>query len=358
MPTRIPVAVLGATGSVGQRFLTLLARHPWFEIAALTASERSVGKTYGEAVCWVQSQPLPPEVAAMPVVPCEPSARIPLAFSALEAEAAGEIESSFARSGCVVVSNAKSHRMDKDVPLIVPEVNPDHLELVRHSRYRPGAILTNPNCSTIGLALALKPIHDRFGVERVSVVTMQAISGAGLPGVASYEILDNVIPFISGEEEKLQAESRKIFGALRDREIVDADIRVSAQCNRVPVLDGHLLAVSIELERKATLEDVRDCLDSFRAEPQQRSLPTAPRKPIHVLSGERDPQPRLHRDLDSGMAVSLGRLRPCSVLDFKFVALTHNTVRGAAGGALLVAELAVARGVLESRALQSATTTG
>jgi aspartate-semialdehyde dehydrogenase len=355
---RIPVSVLGATGSVGQRFICLLARHPWFEIAALTASPRSTGKSYGQAVRWVQSQPLPREIAAMPVVENEPSTRIPIAFSALDASVAGEVEANFARAGSLVVSNASAHRMDPDVPLVVPEVNPDHLELARHSRHPPGAILANPNCSTIGLVLALKPIRDRFGVGRVSVVTMQAISGAGLPGVASYEILDNVIPFIAGEEEKLQEESRKIFGTLRRGKVAEADLRVSAQCNRVPVVDGHLLAISFELERKASLEEVRGCWSGFRGAPQEMELPSAPRKPVHVLEGECYPQPRLHRDLDSGMAVTVGRLRPCSVLDFKFVALSHNTVRGAAGGALLLAELAVARGLLETHAIPAANTTG
>jgi aspartate-semialdehyde dehydrogenase len=340
---KIKVAVLGATGSVGQKFVTLVTEHPWFELVALTASDRSAGKRYGESVRWVQSSPLAELAAGMDLLRSEPTFEAQLVFSALDADVAGEIESAFAARGALVVSNAKSHRMDADVPLVVPEVNPEHLALARSSRYRPGAIVTNPNCSTIGLTMALKPLWDRFGVRRVFVVTMQAVSGAGLPGVASYEILDNVIPFISGEEEKMERESRKILGRFSDGEVREADISISAQCNRVPVLDGHMLSVSVALETKATLEDVRKAWTSFTAEPQSRNLPTAPRNPIHYLASESSPQPRLHRDLERGMAVAVGRLRPCTLLDFKFTALSHNTMRGAAGGALLLGELLAAR---------------
>lgn len=328
---------------MGQKFVTLVTEHPWFELAALTASDRSAGKSYGDAVRWVQSSPLTERVAGMELRRSEPSFEAPLVFSALDAEVAGEIESDFASRGALVVSNARSHRMDPDVPLVVPEVNPDHLVLARTSRYRPGAIVTNPNCSTIGLTMALKPLWDRFGIRRVFVVTMQAVSGAGLPGVASYEILDNVIPFISGEEEKMERESRKILGTLSGEGVREAELRLSAQCNRVPVLDGHMLAVSVELDRKASLDDVRQAWVSFTSEPQSRNLPTAPRNPVHYLASEESPQPRLHRDLDRGMAIAVGRLRPCSLLDFKFTALSHNTMRGAAGGALLLAELLVAQ---------------
>lgn len=340
---KIPVGVLGATGSVGQKLVTLITEHPWFELAAVTASDRSAGKRYGDAVRWVQSAPPADRVASMELLRSEPGFEAPLVFSALDAEVAGDIESDFARRGTLVVSNAKSHRMDADVPLVVPEVNPGHLALTRSSRYHPGAIVTNPNCSTIGLTMALKPLWDRFGVRQVFVVTMQAVSGAGIPGVASYEILDNVIPFISGEEEKMERESRKILGSLSNGEVREAELRVSAQCNRVPVIDGHMLSVSVELETKAPLEEVREAWTSFTAEPQSRNLPTAPRNPIHYLASENSPQPRLHRDLDRGMAVAVGRLRPCSILDYKFVALSHNTMRGAAGGALLLAELLVAQ---------------
>jgi aspartate-semialdehyde dehydrogenase len=337
---KTPVAILGATGTVGQRFLTLLEDHPWFEVTALTASERSQGKPYRDAARWVQATPLPERFAGMEVLPTAPPLDCPLVFSALDASVAGDVETAFAQAGHLVVSNAKSHRLDADVPLVIPEVNPAHLELARSSPHAPGAIVTNPNCSTIGLVLALKPLADAFGIKKVSVVTMQAISGAGLPGVASYEIADNVVPYIPGEEDKMQAETRKILG--------DDDLILSAQCNRVPVLDGHLQCVSVELDRKADETAVRDAWERFEAEPQKLDLPSAPKRPIHYLEGDAAPQPRLHRELDKGMAASVGRLRPCPLFDYKFVTLSHNTLRGAAGGALLLAELAVARGLLET----------
>jgi aspartate-semialdehyde dehydrogenase len=340
---KTPVAVLGATGTVGQRFLTLLDDHPWFEVAALTASDRSAGKAYGDAVRWVQATPLPRRFAEMEVLPTKPgilSGDCPLVFSALDASVAGEAETAFAKKGHLVVSNAKSHRLDQDVPLVVPEVNAEHLELARSSPHAPGAIVANPNCSTIGLVLALKPLADEFGIKKVSVVTMQAISGAGLPGVASYEISDNVVPYIAGEEDKMQAETRKILD--------DDDLILSPQCNRVPVLDGHLQCVSVELDRKAEPSALRAAWEEFEGEPQRLDLPTAPRRPVHYLEGDASPQPRLHRELDKGMAASVGRLRPCPLFDYKFVTLSHNTLRGAAGGALLLAELAVAKGLLET----------
>lgn len=337
---KTPVAVLGATGTVGQRFLTLLEDHPWFEVTALTASERSRGKLYRDAARWVQATPLPERFAAMEILPTAPPLDCPLVFSALDASVAGEAETAFAQAGHLVVSNAKSHRLDPDVPLVIPEVNAAHLELARRTPHAPGAIVTNPNCSTIGLVLALKPLADEFGIKKVSVVTMQAISGAGLPGVASYEIADNVVPYIPGEEDKMQAETRKILG--------DDELILSAQCNRVPVVDGHLQCVAVELDRKADETAVRDAWERFEAEPQKLNLPSAPKRPIHYLEGNAAPQPRLHRDLEKGMAVSVGRLRPCPLFDYKFVTLSHNTLRGAAGGALLLAELAVARGFLET----------
>ena len=343
---RIPVAVLGATGSVGQRFVALLHGHPWFELTAVAASERSAGKRYRDAVRWMQSSPLPRAIADLEVVNAGTPSGVALVFSALDADVAGPIEETWARAGALVVSNAKSHRYDADVPLVVPEVNGDHLALVREQRYGRGAIITNPNCSTIGLTLALKPLADAFGLSRIHVVTLQAISGAGLPGVPSYEILDNVVPFISGEEEKIQRETRKILGRLDGNRVQDAEIVVSAQCNRVPVVDGHTECVSIELGRRASLEEVRDALADFTAEPQALGLPSAPERPVHLHAADAHPQPRLHRDLDRGMATSVGRLRPCEILDYKFVLLSHNTIRGAAGGALLAAELAIARGLL------------
>ncbi len=344
--SKIPVGVLGATGSVGQRFVALLARHPWFELAALTASERSAGRSYGEAARWVQEEPLPPAVAAMEVLPTAPPLPCRLLFSALDAAAADSAETELAEAGHFVVSNAKSHRMDPDVPLIVPEVNPDHLELMRQQTFGEGAIVTNPNCSTIGLVIALKPLADAFGIRQAHVVTMQALSGAGIPGVPSMAAVDNLIPYIPGEEDKLESETRKILGRLQGGVIAPAAVDVSAQCNRVAVSDGHTECVSVRLERPAGLDEVRQALAEFRAEPQELTLPTAPQRPILVAENPDRPQPRLDRNRDQGMAVTVGRLRPCPLFDYKFVALSHNTLRGAAGGSILVAELALARGLV------------
>jgi aspartate-semialdehyde dehydrogenase len=348
---KIPVAVLGATGSVGQRFVALLAEHPWFEVRALAASERSAGKTYAEAVDWVQAGPVPAGAAGMEIAGATPEevTGCPLVFSSLDAAVAGPVEEAFARAGCVVVSNARSHRMDADVPLLVPEVNAEHLALAQRQR-GPGMILTNPNCSTIGLVLALKPLADVFGVAEVHVVTMQALSGAGLPGVPGMRAVDNVVPFIGGEEEKMESETLKILGRLDGEGIVPADVRVSASCNRVAVIDGHLQCVSVRLRTRASADDVRRAWIAFEGEPQRLRLPSAPVPVLHWLPEEDAPQPRLHRDLGRGMAASVGRLRRCNVLDWKFVTLSHNTVRGAAGGALLVAELAVEKGCLAGHA--------
>lgn len=344
---KIPVAVLGATGTVGQRFVSLLVDHPWFELVALTGSERSAGRRYGEAVHWIQGSRLPPAVAEMVIDFDRPSRPVALAFSALTSDVAGPLETSLAEEGLFVVSNASSHRMDPDVPLVVPEVNPDHLALVRHQRFPGGgALATNPNCSTIGLVLALKPLHDAFGLEAVSVVTMQAVSGAGLPGVPSLAIVDNVIPWIGGEEEKLESETLKILGRLDEATVSPATIAVSAQCNRVPVLDGHLECVSFRLATEATAEEIAAVLTAFSGEPQALALPSAPSPPILVADRLDRPQPRLDRDAGRGMAVTVGRLRPCPLLGWKMVLLSHNTVRGAAGGALLVGELAMAQGLI------------
>ncbi len=344
------MAVLGATGSVGQRFVALLTQHPWFEIRVLTASERSAGRRYCDAATWVQASPLPGSAAERVLEPTEPEATegCPLVFSALDAAAAGPAEEAFAAAGRLVVSNARSHRMDPEVPLVVPEVNGDHLALVPppEDRGGRGAILTNPNCSTIGLVLALKPLVDAFGVERVNVVTLQAVSGAGFPGVSSMQIVDNTVPFISGEEEKLESEPRKILGRLKGGRIAESEIVVSAQCNRVAVVDGHTLCVSVALGRKASAQKLREAWERFSAAPQEQELPSAPRRPVHFLDAPDAPQPRLHRELERGMAVAVGRVRPCPLLDFKFVTLSHNTLRGAAGGSLLLAEQAVMQGLL------------
>jgi len=355
-PSRqIPVAVLGATGSVGQRFAALLADHPWFSVAYLAASERSAGLPYREAVRWVQPTPLPEELAEMPVVACHPDAvgGCRLAFSALGSSVAQETEAAFAAAGCWVVSNASSHRMHPLVPLVVPEVNPDHLDLAPRQRFGPGRILTNPNCSTIGLTLALKPLVDAFGVEACHVVTMQGLSGAGLTGVPGMQVPDNVIPYIAGEEEKFENEAAKILGRLGDEGIAPYPLTISAHCNRVPVSDGHTECVSVKLGGPATAEQVIEAWSSFAGEPQRRELPSAPRPVIHYLTQQDAPQPRLHRDLGRGMAISIGRLRPCPLLDYRFVTLSHNTIRGAAGGSILLAELAIARGLLEGEQASS-----
>lgn len=335
---KIPVAILGATGSVGQRFVELLSNHPWFQIVALAASERSLGKSYGEAVNWLMPTTLPREIANMPVLACNPTIQGKLAFSALDSSVAGEIENSFAEAGWLVVSNARNHRMQPDVPLLIPEVNSDHLKLLNKQKFPQGKIITNPNCSTIGLALALKPLYDLFGLKSVHVVTMQAVSGAGYPGVASMDIMDNVIPFISGEEQKMESEPLKIFGRYREDGIEPAIFSISAHCNRVAVMDGHTECVSIKLSEKANEKDIIDAWNSFSAEPQSLNLPFAPKRPIHYLEEKNFPQPKLHRNLDKGMAVAIGRLRKCPLFDFKFAILSHNTIRGAAGGAILCAE--------------------
>ena len=353
---RVPVAILGATGSVGQRFIQLLAGHPWFEIKVLTASERSAGKRYQEAANWVQATAIPPQVAELELRETVPSSAegCRVAFSALDSSIAGEAEEAFAEAGYVVVSNSKNHRMDPDVPLMVPEVNADHLALLRHQRFEgSGAILTNPNCSTIGLMLALKPLVQEFGVERVHVVTMQAVSGAGLDGVPSMNAIDNLVPFIPGEEDKVETEARKILGHVENGKITGHDVTISATCNRVPVIDGHTLCVSVGLKAKASPMDLCEAWENFAGQPQLLNLPLAPAQPVHYLEGDGVPQPRLHRDLERGMAASVGRLRPCSLFDYKFVTLSHNTVRGAAGGAVLVAELAIARGFVEGVQVES-----
>lgn len=337
---KIPIGILGATGSVGQKFIELLSTHPWFEITALAASERSVGKKYKDAANWFQSSELPSLVAEMIVQPCEPTLSCRIVFSGLDSDVAGEIETQFACAGYIVISNSKNHRMDEAVPLLIPEVNPDHLELVRSQSFpNGGMIITNPNCSTVGLALALKPLVDRFGVEKVSVVTMQAISGAGYPGVSALDIVDNVIPYIGGEEGKMETEPLKIFGSFEHGCITPAQMQLSASCNRVAVIDGHMECVSVSLSKEAVAEEIIHAWQTFSAEPQTLFLPTAPTHPTQYFFEDHFPQPRKHRMLGNGMTASIGRLRPCPIFGWKFVVLSHNTIRGAAGGAILNAEL-------------------
>lgn len=344
---KIPVAVLGATGSVGQRFIQLLENHPWFEVKEIAASEKSSGKSYRDAVNWVQSTPMPDSAANLVVKNCEPDLECKLVFSGLDSSVAGEVETAFASKGYVVVSNSKNHRMDDDVPLLVPEINADHLELIKQQKFNGGCIVTNPNCSTIGLVLALKPLYDAFGIEAVNVVTMQGLSGAGYPGVSSLDIVDNVIPFIGGEESKVEKEPQKILGSLNGSSIIYPEFKISAQCNRVAVIDGHTECVQVKLRKKTSVEDIKDVWNNFSGEPQKLNLPSAPAKPVHYFEEVKYPQPRIHRNIDKGMAVAVGRLREDNLFDYKFVITSHNTIRGAAGGAILCAELMKAKGIVK-----------
>ena len=345
---RIPVAVLGATGSVGQRFIQLLEHNPWFRLHEVVASERSAGKTYAQAANWRLDTLVPAEASKLVVKDLGAELESQLLFSGLDSSVAGDAEDEYANRGCAVISNSRNHRMDDDVPLLIPEINADHVDAIEKQRARrKGYILTNPNCSVIGLAMALAPLERTFGVDKVHVTTMQAITGAGFSGVDSYAIIDNVIPFIgSGEEDKIEKEPRKILGKWDGTRHIDAPITISAQVNRVPVIDGHLMTISAKLRNHASLEDVRAAIESFTGEPQQLGLPSAPKHPLHYIDAPDRPQPRLDRDRERGMAVSIGRLRPCNVLDLRMVALVHNTVRGAAGAAILNAELLQARGLL------------
>ena len=338
---RIDVGILGATGTVGQQFLRLLTKHPWFRPAWLAASERSEGRIYREATAWRLPTPPPPETEQLRVEACAPGRGPKLVFSALDAAAAKDVEPAFAAAGHAIVSNTRTFRMDPSVPLLIPEVNADHLELVtrqRRDRGWSGAIVTNPNCSTVVLAMVLAPLRQ-FGIKSVVVTTMQAVTGAGYPGVPSLDILGNVVPGISGEEEKMESETQKILGALANGVVQPHPVVVSATTTRVPVLDGHTMAISVALETKPPIEDVRRALESFRGRPQELALPSAPAAPIFYHQSADRPQPRLDVDRDGGMTVTVGRLRPCSLFGYKLVAMGHNTVRGAAGAAVLNAEL-------------------
>jgi len=351
MAARIPVGILGATGLVGQRLVQALEDHPWFEVTALAASDNSAGKRYAEAVRWRISADIPTYARDMLVRECTPDFPCRIVFSALPADVAGAIEEQFAAAGYIVSSNARNHRMDPDVPLVIPEVNPDHLDLIpvqqRRRGWSRGFIITNPNCSTIHLVLALKPLHDAFGITKVFVTTMQAVSGAGYPGVPSLDIVDNVIPYIGGEEEKVQTESLKLLGTWHGDRIEMAPIIISAHCNRVATVDGHLECVSVAFRERADLASIERVLTSWRALPQELKLPSAPTAPIVVRREVDRPQPRLDRDIGGAMSSIVGRLRPCPLLDWRFVVLGHNTVRGAAGAALENAELLVARGLVD-----------
>jgi aspartate-semialdehyde dehydrogenase len=349
METRIEVGILGATGMVGQHFVKFLQGHPWFKLTWLGASDRSAGKKYRDAMKWHLAGVTPEDVAGRTVEECKPGNAPRLLFSAMDASVATEIERAFAEAGHVVVSNSKNHRMERDVPLLVPEINPDHLKIVpvqQRQRGWKGQIVTNPNCSTVVLTMGLAPLKP-FGITRVIATTLQAISGAGYPGVPSMDIMGNVIPFIGGEEEKMQQETQKILGEFRGDHIHPLEARVSAHCNRVPVVDGHTVTVSVELSGKAGEAEIRHAFENFTSVPQQRNLPSAPARPVIYMPEHDRPQPRRDVERERGMAAFVGRLRKCPALDWKFVALGHNTVRGAAGAAVLNAELMHSEGMLD-----------
>jgi aspartate-semialdehyde dehydrogenase len=352
-PRRWRAGVLGATGLVGQRLVKLLADHPWFELAEVAASERSAGKSYAEATRWHLDGPIPERARALVVKGLDPSLDCDFVFSALDSSVAGPAEEDFARAGYPVVSNSRNHRMDSDVPLLIPEVNAAHLEAIsvqqKNRGYGSGFIVTNPNCSTAGLVLVLKPLADAFGLERIFVVTLQAVSGAGYPGVASMDIHGNVVPFISGEEEKMESEPQKLLGKWDGKRFVDAGLGLSAHCNRVPVLEGHLECVSLSLKKIASTDEVREALRGFEVSAELASLPSALRHPVLVLDGENRPQPRRDVNAGNGMAAVVGRIRECPLLDIKLTLLSHNLVRGAAGAALLNAELLATRGFFNRR---------
>ncbi|HEU4981531.1 MAG TPA: aspartate-semialdehyde dehydrogenase [Acidobacteriaceae bacterium] len=346
---RQQIGILGATGMVGQRFIQLLENHPWFEVAWLAASDRSSGKKYGDAVKWKLATALPERIANMTVSPAVPDGAPKVIFAALDADIAREMEPAFAAAGCAVISNSSAFRMQEDVPLVIPEVNADHLPILEEQAWRKqsgGYIVTNPNCSAIGLVLVLKPLVERFGVDAIFVSTMQAISGAGYPGVASMDILGNVVPYIKNEEEKMQAETLRLLGSRDGKVVKPLGAKMSAHCNRVSVEDGHTESVSIKLSRKATREEILEAWREFTPL-AGRDLPMAPAQPVEFAGQEDRPQPRLDKMRGKGMAATVGRLRPCGLLDWKFTVLSHNTIRGAAGAALLNAELLVSLGKLD-----------
>jgi len=358
---RRKVGILGATGMVGQRFIQMLSTHPWFEIAWLAASDRSAGKMYGEACRWKLDTPLPAHIATMTVQPNVPELAVgelpKIIFAALDADIARELEPKFATAGCAVISNSSAFRMVGDVPLVVPEVNGDHLEMIEGQSWRRetgGYIVTNPNCCAIGLVLALKPLEERFGIESLFVSTMQAVSGAGYPGVASLDILGNVVPFIKNEEEKLQEEVAKLLGRMHGGAVEMLDMKLSAHCNRVAVEDGHTECVSIKFRKKATREEVLAAWNEFKPMSvpgvgvvDGQHLPSAPEQPVEYDTAIDRPQPRLDKMRGAGMACTVGRLRECTLLDWKFVVLSHNTIRGAAGAAVLNAEVLARLGKLD-----------
>jgi aspartate-semialdehyde dehydrogenase len=351
MSNKRKVAILGATGAVGQRYIQLLQGHPWFEIAVLAASERSAGKKYKDACNWIMESNMPKEIAEMTVAnvdvaSVEKEGDVDIVFSSLPGDLAGSVEAEFA-AFYPVFSKASAHRMEKDVPLIIPEINPDHVELIKvQQKYRgwKGFITTDPNCSTIQMAITLKPLMQ-FGLRQVMVTTMQALSGAGYPGVASLDIVDNVVPFISGEEDKMEREALKILGTFKRGVIENADFQISASCNRVQVKDGHLESIFVKLDQEPSLEQIEAAFEDFKGAPQLLNLPSAPANPIIVRHEKNRPQPRYDREAGCGMSVVVGRIRKDPLMTFKYICLGHNTIRGAAGGGILSAELYVAKGL-------------
>lgn len=351
---KIKVGVLGATGSVGQRFMQLLNGHPWFDVVALGASPRSAGKTYEDAVNWKQSVPIPPAMAPLVVSECKPDAPVfkdvKIVFSGLDADFAGEVEEAFAKADVAVFSNAKNHRYDSDVPILIPPVNLDHLDIIPAQRkargYDKGFIITNANCSTTAMAIGIKPLAAKFGIDTIMVTTMQAISGAGYPGLSGMDVLDNVVPYIGGEEVKMETESRKILGTVQNGVFVDANVNVAAMCNRVNVLDGHLECLSIKLANKATAEEVIDCIKTYPSITKDLGLPSAPDHDVVYNPSHDRPQPRMDRMVGDGYTVTVGRVRDCNVFDIRMVVFGHNTIVGAAGGSLLNAELCVVRDLI------------
>jgi aspartate-semialdehyde dehydrogenase len=348
MKNKYPIGILGATGMVGQRYIQLLENHPWFEVAWLAASDRSSGKTYGEAAKWRLDTPLPERIAKMTVSAAEPEGAPKIIFSSIDSGIAKELEPKFAAAGCAVLSNSSAFRMTPNVPLVIPEINAEHLHLIEEQPWRKesgGYLVTNPNCSTIGLVMALKPIEERFGIEKIFVTTMQAVSGAGYPGVPSMDILDNVVPYIGSEEEKMEEETLKLLGKLEGHGVQPLAARITAHCNRVAVVDGHTECVSIQLRKKASKEEILAAWAEYKPL-AEKNLPFAPLQPVQFSALPDRPQPRLDRNREKGMAVTTGRLRPCNLLDWKFVVLSHNTVRGAAGATILNAELLASLGKL------------
>jgi aspartate-semialdehyde dehydrogenase len=352
MKTKYPIGILGATGRVGQRYIQLLENHPWFEITWLAASDRSSGKPYGEAAKWRLDTPMPERIAKMTVAPADPEGAPKIIFASVDAAIARELGPKFAEAGCAVLSNSSAFRMAPNVPLVIPEINAEHLHLIEEQPSRKqsgGYMVTNPNCSTIGLVLALKPLQERFGIEQIFVTTMQAVSGAGYPGVPSMDILGNVVPYIGSEEEKMEEETLKLLGSLEGHAVTPLAARISASCNRVAVEDGHTESVSLKLGNKlgraATREEILAAWAEFRPLAGQ-GLPFAPEQPIVWAPQNDRPQPRLDRNRGNGMAVTVGRLRPCGLLDWKFTVLSHNTIRGAAGATILNAELLASLGKL------------